>query len=344
MEAAGPSREPACLQAVRKGLETGQWPPQADFLQQILQEDLAEEAAELLRLPGRQAGGSSPAEALASQLAPFAQKARDRRLAFWQMDTRRCRVRLECAKEPPAITFDDGAIHAILLQAFRLEGLPLALDLGKRPRPLLSLSLPLPSGAAGQAEPVDAVFRREPEGTPADLMGRLNQRLPEGLRVHRWQIHPEHASPLMELALASHWCWAAPPPIRSRIKAGIQAFRDRQPWPWRRKEGDSEAALDLHTVLTALDLTDDGLRFTTAMGPHLAINPLKVLAAVLGGEAMDYQGLVRLSVDQKADPRVGQADRYQPKLKNMYEDAVLLGGGSNVVLIDEDDDEPIHLG
>jgi len=49
-------------------------------------------------------------------------------------------------------------------------------------------------------------------------------------------------------------------------------------------------------------------------------------------------------VDLKPDARVGQAERFEPKLKNMYEDAVLLGGGSNIVLVDEDDDEPIQLG
>ena len=344
MEAVGPSREPACLQALREGLRNGEALPQVELLQQIVQEGLAEEAADLLRSSKRQAGASASVEALAAQATPLAAKARDRRLAFWQMDTHRCRVRLDCAKEGAAIAFDDGAIHAILLQALRLEGLPLALDLGKRPRPLLSVSLPLPSGVAGQAEAVDVVLKREPEGTPAEWMDRLNRRLPAGLRVHRWQMLPDHASPLLELALASHWHWSVPPPVRHRIEAGVLAYRDRQPWPWRQKGGEADAALDLHRVLTNLELLDDGLRFTTAMGDHHALNPLKVLATVLGGEAMDYQGLVRLSVDQKADPRVDQADRYQPKLKNMYEDAVLLGGGSNVTLVDEDDDEPIQLG
>ena len=80
------------------------------------------------------------------------------------------------------------------------------------------------------------------------------------------------------------------------------------------------------------------------MGPHLAVNPLKLLGAVLGLEPADITGLVRTGVDYDPDPRLGQADRFEPKLKNMYEDAVLLGGGSNIVLVDEDDDEPTILG
>ena len=38
----------------------------------------------------------------------------------------------------PLVDAPDGDIHALFLQAFRLEGLRLTLDLGKRPRPLLS--------------------------------------------------------------------------------------------------------------------------------------------------------------------------------------------------------------
>jgi hypothetical protein len=55
-------------------------------------------------------------------------------------------------------------------------------------------------------------------------------------------------------------------------------------------------------------------------------------------------GLVRTGIDLKPDLRLDRAERFVPKLKNMYEDAVLLGGGSNIILVDEDDDEPIRLG
>jgi hypothetical protein len=89
---------------------------------------------------------------------------------------------------------------------------------------------------------------------------------------------------------------------------------------------------------------DSLLGFATRMGVHQAINPLKLLGAILGVEVTRIVGLVRTGVDLEPDPRLGQAERFQPKLKNMYEDAVLLAGGSNIILVDEDDDEPIHLG
>jgi hypothetical protein len=102
--------------------------------------------------------------------------------------------------------------------------------------------------------------------------------------------------------------------------------------------------VDLRNVVSELLWEDSVLYFSTRMEGYQAINPLKMLGAILGVEAPCIVGLVRTAVDLKPDSRLGQAERFQPKLKNMYEDAVLLGGGSNIILVDDDDDEPIQLG
>ena len=63
------------------------------------------------------------------------------------------------------------------------------------------------------------------------------------------------------------------------------------------------------------------------------------------GAAAAITGLERLALDLDEDPRLLQADRFEPKLHNMYEDAVLLDSGSHIRLVDgDDDDEPIVLG
>jgi hypothetical protein len=64
----------------------------------------------------------------------------------------------------------------------------------------------------------------------------------------------------------------------------------------------------------------------------------------LGANPADVTGLTRETLELRPDARLGQADRFTSKLKNIYEDAVLLGGGSNITLVDDDDDEPLHLG
>lgn len=344
MAEAGPSREPACLKDLRAML-AGQWSPDPGaMMEAILAEDLTEEVAEILRASRREAVDGALVEALASRLAPLAAKAQQRRSARWQLDTRRVRIRFSYAKEGGALGFDDGDLHVIFLQLFRLEGLPLALDLGKRPRPLLSVGLPLPAGVGSRAESMDAVLKQEPRDEPKALMAQLNERLPEGLRIHQWDRLPDYASEVGDLALRSHWRWEVPPGQRIHAEAKAAAFLELDAWPWDRGASKADAPLDLRTLVPEMRYEDGALWFATRMGAFHAINPLKMLGAILDLDPVRIAGLVRTGVDLKPDPRLDRAERFAPKLKNMYEDAVLLGGGSNIILVDDDDDEPIRLG
>jgi hypothetical protein len=344
MEEKGPSREPACLQDLR-AVVAGRSSPDLDArIAAILIDNLGEEAAELVRSLRREVVDRALAETLASRLAPLAAKAQQQRSASWQLDTRRVLIRFSYAKEGRALDFDDGDLHAIFLYAFRLEGLHLHLDLGKRPRPLLSVGLPLPAGVGGLAESMDAVLKQEPADDPAALMARLNHRLPEGVRLHQWMALPGYASQVGDLALLSHWRWEVPPEYRLLAVEKVASFLKASRWPWDRGAFHPDGPVDLRSLVPEMLWDATVLCFSTRLGPHQAINPLKVLGAILGVEAKGIGGLIRFAVDLKPDPRLGQAERFQPKLKNMYEDAVLLGGGSNIILVDEDDDDPIRLG
>jgi radical SAM-linked protein len=341
---AGNSREPACIKSLQAMFADQASPDLDAIMDAILADDLIEEVAEILRVSRREASDRALVETLASRLAPLAVKAQQRRSARWQLDTRRTRIRFSYAKEAGALGFDDGDIHAIFLQAFRLEGLPLALDLGKRPRPLLSVGLPLPVGAGSLAESMDAVLKREPQELPLALMARLNHRLPSGLRVHQWNVLPLHASEVGDLAQSSRWRWEVPPEQRSHAEAKVAAFLERDVWPWHRGASKAEAPLDLRTLVSEMRWEEGALCFATRMGAFQAINPLKMLGAILELAPARIVGIVRTGLDMKPDARLSQAERFVPKLKNMYEDAVLLGGGSNIILVDDDDDEPIRLG
>lgn len=344
MEERGASLEPACLQTLRSAIR-GAAPLDIETLLAAIQsEELVEEAAEALRSIRRGVAEPARMELLTQRLAPLASKARQRRSALWQLDTRRVLIRWTYVKAAPALEFDDGDLHAIFLQACRLEGLRVALDLGKRPRPLLNLGCPLPADVGGLAESLDVVLRQEPyEGTPS-WIARLNQRLPEGLTITGWDTLPVYASDVRELALASHWQWDVPTEWKKDVERKVSAFLTSTTWPWQRDLDPSSGALDLRSIIPVMTWNGPTLAFSSRMGSFQAINPLKMLGAILSMEPSDIKGLVRTGVDLKPDARLGQAERFEPKLKNMYEDAVLLGGSSNIVLIDEDDDEPIRLG
>ncbi len=344
MAEAGPSREPACLKDLRAMLAGPSSLDLDAMLEAILADDLTEEVAEILRASRREAMDRAFVEALASRLAPLAAKAQQRRSARWQLDTRRVRIRFSYAKEDGALGFDDGDLHAIFLQVFRLEGLPLVLDLGKRPRPLLSVGLPLPAGVGSRAESMDAVLKQEPRDQPMALMAQLNNRLPEGLRLHQWDLLPDYASEVGDLALFSRWRWEVPPGQRIHAEAKVAAFLELNVWPWDRGASKADGPLDLRALVSGMCWEAGALEFATRMGAFYALNPLKLLGAILDLDPARIAGLVRTGVDLKPDPKLDRAERFVPKLKNMYEDAVLLGGGSNIILVDEDDDEPIRLG
>jgi radical SAM-linked protein len=343
MEEKGPSLEHPCLKDLRAVI-TGPFPKNFETLTTAIQAaDLVEEAGEVLRSSRREVADPSVIEALMSRLAPLSVKAQARRSALWHLDSRRALVRLRYAKEEGALGFDDGDVHAIFLQAFRFEGLRLALDLGKRPRFLLSVGTPLPAGVGGQAEIMDAVLQQEPAEDPESLMARLNNRLPEGLRIHGWDVLPGYASAVADLALLSHWRWEGAKSLANR-EAKVSAFLEAETWLWDRATSKSDTHLDLRTLVPAMRWEDSALCISTRMGAHQAVNPLKVLGAIFDLDPASVTGLIRTGMELKADARVSQGERFEPKLKNMYEDAVLLGGGPNIVLVDEDDDEPIRLG
>lgn len=346
MEEGRENREPASLQSLRKALQGGSLDAAA-IIESLAAEHQVEEGASLVRA-GRRGGGQARVEPLASLLEPLVARAAARREATWMLDTRRAAVRVGYSKEGAALDFDEGDLHAIFMQAFRLEGLCLALDLGKRPRPMLRLALPLPAGAGGLGEWIEAVFRTDPPDGPEAVMARLNLRLPEGLRILRWESHAAYASPLSELVQASHWCWTCPGELAIEAKRRASAFLDAGEWIWEKGgkvEGRKQVKLlDLRPMVPELRWEGDVLFSTTRNASPDSINPLKLHAAILGLDPGALRGLLRLSLDLKADPRLAQAERFEPKLKNMYEDAVLLSGGTNITLVDEDDDEPIRLG
>lgn len=349
MACGGESLEPAPLQALRRILTGASQEDPGPCLAAAVAADLAEEAVDLLRSARR--GGADPARVkdAMSALAPFAARAQVRREAGWQLDHRRTPVRLAYAKEGKALDFDEGDLHAIFLQAFRLEGFRLALDLGKRPRSLMRMELPLPAGAGGFSEWAEITLRTDPPEPAEAMLARLSARLPEGLRIHGWEPHAPYASPPGDLAEAAHWRWPCPRERVEAARAHGAAFLAAPEWIWAKEgkvEGRKQARqLDLRPLVMDLRWEGDTLFSTTRLTGTDATNPMKLHAAILGLEPSLLHGLMRLSVAFKVDPRLAQAERFEPKLKNMYEDAVLLVGGSNITLVDDDDDdEPIRLG
>ncbi len=348
MAEACPSLEPPSLLAFRIAVEAGDGVSARQEWAGVLAGDCVEEAAIILRDMRRESVWNGELEGLLREVTQKAEAALRKRSATVQLDAHRSAARLAYSKASPALVFDAGDLQRILLRAFRLEGVRVALDLARHPRPILQMGPPLPSGVGGKEEWADVQLRREPEAGGHELIARLNRRLPEGIRLLRWQVQPTYATPVAELAEASTWSWPCPEADQRDVRDRMAAFlaADRFLWDKTGKVGGQKQGkqVDLRPMVLSMDLEDGVLRFRTDDAHLGSTNPLKLVGAILEREPASIEGLVRIGTSLRRDARLDQGDRYEPKLSNLYEDAVLLTGGSNITLVEEDEDEPLRLG
>jgi len=179
----------------------------------------------------------------------------------------------------------------------------------------------------------------------AELPALVNGHGPQGLALLHCAQVPNFASPVADLCRAAWWRFTCPArdlaQARERLDLflGSERFEIDKPGKIQGQKGSRR--VDIRPLLEACRWDGAGLLFRTRIAPGEAANPRKLLAAILG---LEIQDLVRTSVELAEDPRLLQAEKFQPKLHNMFEDAVLLGAQGNIRIVEEDDDEPIVLG
>lgn len=292
-------------------------------------------------------GQADPWEPIRARLSLDVARERERRMASWQRDPRRCSLRLRLELLGSACLLHPPAQQALLAQAFLEAGLPLAMGLERSPRPLIRWGHPLPQGVAGCSEWADAILREEPQALLSSLPAHINAHAPEGLRVLEALPLSNHASPVLELCHEALWAWTCPDVLRPLAEARLAAFLAAETFQIEKtgKVGGQKQVkpVEVRHLVSGMVWEGDRLRFTTSLSAGTALNPIKLLAGVLGCELAAITGLARLEVRLRPDPRLADVEKYEPKLHNIFEDAVLLESGSHIRIVDEDDDEPLVL-
>jgi len=334
------------LLAFREALVSG-LPPGDSMLPELGDHGLLEQALHELKRSRPRMSNDDPWRAFRLRLEEASSRARERRMHRWQLDPGRRTVRMCMDIAGPACGLHPPALQAALAQAMMAAGVQVALGLEKSPRPLVRLGHPLPPGIEGRAEWADAVLQEAPVMTCEKLAVLINEHCPEGLRILRMEGIPNHASPVLELCLKAHWAWACPGELKALAEVRLARFEEAATFgitKLGKVEGHKqEKRVEVRHLVLQMRWEEDGLHFTTRLSAGEALNPVKLLAGVLEVETAAIQGLTRLSVELAEDPRLAQAERYEPKLHNIFEDAVLLDSGSNIRLIEDDEDEPILL-
>ncbi len=334
----------APLKAFQDMVSTG--PPEAAALDRVLKmlelEGQLEHALALLRLAG-------PAwEPVRARLRADVATSRARRMNRWQTDPNRRTLRLRFAVSEPACGQHPPALASQLARAILDAGLPLAMGLEKVPRPALHLGHPLPLGVPGRGEWADAVLAHGAGMPLSELPGCINAHAPAGLTVLQCEIVPNYASPVSDLCRSASWRWQCPADLLERALFATAEFMASERFEMEKsgKTGGHKGVkrVEIRSLVEAMAWKDGALAFTTRIASGQAPNPQKLLGAILGVDPAGVASLERTGLQLAADPRLLDADRYEPKLHNMFEDAVLLDAGSHIRIVDGDDDDPIILG
>jgi radical SAM-linked protein len=341
-----PDQGPRSLQVFAAALKAG--PPEPEVLETMLAGLESERRLEHAWLILRQARVDQALWGTAqARMKAALEQSRRRRMSRWQTDPDRVTLRLRFAVREPAWAQSSAGLLSLLAGTLMAADLPVAMGLEKSPRPAVHLGHPLPAMVEGCSEWADVVLLEAPPVPLPELPALVNAHAPRGLAVLQCLQVPNYASPVAELCRAAHWRWTCPREELEAAREGLEAFIRCERFEIEKTgkiDGQKGAKrVDIRPLMEACRWEGAAFLFRTRIAPGEAVNPRKLLAAILGPR-LDVQGLARTAVDLAEDPRLLQAERFQPKLHNMFEDAVLLGAEGNIRVVDDEEDEPLVLG
>jgi radical SAM-linked protein len=314
------------------------------LLGRLSAEGLAEAAFSLFKRhqPKGKAFNAPAWQELRNRLERAAEEAREKRIHQWPLDPNRRSLRLCMEVRKPASDLNPGALLHALNQVFLQAELPLAMGLEKRPRPATSLGPTLPLGVEGLCEWVDCALREPGRIPPQELPARLTAHCPPGLRILEARIIPNHSSTLLEIAEKASWRWDCPDDLLASARTRLEGFKGATSFEIEKtgkvdgKKGIKR--IEVRHLVEELAWEGNSLCFSTRLQGGEAPSPLKLLAGILGVSTERIRGLMRLKVHLGKDPRLEQAHKYEPKLHNIYEDAVLLESSEDPQILEDDDD------
>jgi len=240
------------------------------------------------------------------------------------------------------------ALLSALTAVFQNAGIPLAMGEEKRPRPIAQLAYPLPQGTEGLEEWADITLASGIAHSMDELIGLLKPHCPPGLEMLGIEQIPLHASPISELCETAHWTWFCPPQMLQGATKKIEEFANSENFQISKVgkvDGEKhEKSIEVRHLVLDLGWESDALCFSTKIVQGQALNPQKILAGIMGLEPSALGKFQRRRLGFKQDPRLGRHDKYATKLRNLYEDAVLLESGPVVNVYSDDEDDVLYLG
>jgi len=234
-----------------------------------------------------------------------------------------------------------------LTSVFESAAIPLAMRKEKRPKPIAHLAYPLPIGVEGFGEWADLTIKAGLNDPPSKVIERLRACSPCGLEILSIEQVPLHASSVAELCETAHWLWDCPAELFTSAVLKFKIFADSSNFQIN-KTGKLEGKkgvkiIEVRHLIQELNWDGEDLRFSTKIVQGQALNPQKLFAGILGVDQGHLGEFRRESIELKSDPKLDQFDKFAPKLRNLYEDAVLLESAPNIKIYDNDEDDTLSL-
>jgi hypothetical protein len=264
---------------------------------------------------------------LGYQLKVLAEKIRTKNIRRQQTHAGQLLFRLRFKVTAQAYMNNYAKLQHLLGQTLMDAGLPIAMGLEKIPKLAVKLGCHLPMFTEGHNEWADVILLNPTERLLVDLPTIINSYAPQGIYTLEVIKVYNHASPVADLCHRAHWQWTYNGKLTDHISNKINVFLESKCFyieKINKADGNCKVTqIDVRPIFENCTWDKHSLKFQTAILPGQAVNPNKILAAILK-IATPLSGLVRNRLELKDDPRSFQEDKFNIKLHNMYEDAIVL--------------------
>ncbi len=203
------------------------------------------------------------------------------------------RYRISYAKTGPARVFGHLELANIMFRAFRRAKIPVEFSSGFHPKPKISFDDPLPLGMESLHE--TCVVSAKPVLSTRQMMERLNQTLPEGLIITRWEISPSKKEAVARGSIRYQIQLKTGGFEKSRLEAFLasEAFVKNRV---NRKGAMAQVDYKEHVEHLERD-EDDCLILTIRSGKQQTLRPSEILVAIfdLPEDAIKMARIVKLA-------------------------------------------------
>jgi radical SAM-linked protein len=171
-------------------------------------------------------------------------------------------------------------------RSLRRSGVPLAFTQGFNPHPVMTFALPLGVGVDTEADFAD--FSLTAEIDPDTFKTRLNEALPEGIRVLEARLAPEGGDSLMASVHAAIYRLRSPGLAAAAARLPVEG-----PLPVGKKGKEGVRIIDVRPLLLGVEAQDDDtVRLLAKAGSRENLRPDLFLQALA-----DHAGLPQESAD-----------------------------------------------